>query len=55
MVELWYHGRFCRRTPVLVNLDKSPEVDKWLSKNGSRINNHFFAYAPYCRVPGVTL
>jgi len=29
---------------VTVDLDKSPEVDKWLSKSGSRINNHLFTY-----------
>jgi len=40
MVKPWYHGLFCRETPILVNLDKSPEIDKWLSKMGSRINYH---------------
>jgi len=35
--KLWYHGWFCRATPVLVNLDKSLEVGEWLSKSGSRI------------------
>jgi len=37
-------------TPIgglLVNLDKSPEVDKWRSKSGSRINNPLFTYTPY--------
>jgi len=42
------HGPFCRGTPILVNLDKSPEVDELLSKSGSRINNHLFTYALYC-------
>jgi len=37
-----YHGRFCRGTPILVNVHKSPEVDEWLSKSESRINNHLF-------------
>jgi len=37
----------CRETPILVDLDKSLEVDEWLSKSGSRINNLMFTYAPY--------
>jgi len=49
MVEPWYHSRFCRRTSIglLVNLDKLLEVDEWLSKNGSKINNYLFNYTPY--------
>jgi len=43
---LWsYYGRFCRGTPILVNLDNSPEVDKWLSKSGFRITNHIALFA----------
>jgi len=34
IVEPWYTGQFCHRTP---NLDKSPEVDERISKIGSRI------------------
>jgi len=30
-----YHGRFCRGTPILVNFDRSPEIDERLSKSGS--------------------
>jgi len=44
------HG--CRGTPVLLNLDKSPEVDKWLSKSGSRINNHLFILHALCHCVG---
>jgi len=45
MVEPWLnYARFCRGTPIPVNLDNSPEVDKWLSRNESRINNHLFRY-----------
>jgi len=40
MYEPWYHGRFCGETPILVNFDLSTEVDKWLSKSGSRIINN---------------
>jgi len=29
---------------LLVNLDKSPEVDEWYSKSGSVINNHLSIY-----------
>jgi len=32
-------GRFCRGTPVLVNLDNLLVVVEWLSKSGSRVNN----------------
>jgi len=38
MAEPWYHDQFCRRTSILVNLNNSPEVDKWLSKRGRRTN-----------------
>jgi len=44
VVEPWYHGRFYRKTPILVNLNTSPEVDEWLSKIGSKINNHLSTY-----------
>jgi len=47
IVLLWYDGRFCCGTPILVNLDNSPEIDKWLIKSGSKINNHVFTYTPY--------
>jgi len=43
MFQPWsYNGWFCNGAPILVNLDNSPEVDEWLSKSGSRINNHLF-------------
>jgi len=45
--EPWYHREFCHGTTILVNLDKAPEVDKWVSKSGSRINNHLLTYTPY--------
>jgi len=48
MVKPRYHDRFCRGTPILVNLDLSPEVFKWLSKSGSWINNHLLTYT-LCR------
>jgi len=44
MTEPWYRGRFCRETPLPVTLDKSPKVDEWRSKSGSRINNHLLTY-----------
>jgi len=34
MVETWHHDRLCRGTPILVNLDNSPEVDERFSKSG---------------------
>jgi len=46
----WYnHGGFCPGTPIdpPVNLDKSPEVDEWLSKSGPRINSRLFNHKPY--------
>jgi len=46
MVQPWW-GRFCHGTPILVNLVKSLEVDEWLRKSGSRINNCSFSYRPY--------
>jgi len=49
MVELRYHSRFCRRTSILANLDKSPEVDEWISNSGSRTNNHLFTSTPHIR------
>jgi len=33
-------------TPILVNIDESPEVDEWLSKSRSRIII-IFTYTPY--------
>jgi len=47
MVKLWYHDRFCHGTPILVNLHKSPKVDKRFSKSRSRIIIIFFTYTPY--------
>jgi len=38
----WWLCDFCYGTLILVNLDKSPEVDENLSKNGFRINNRLF-------------
>jgi len=43
MVEPCYHGRFCRGTPTLVNLDKSLEVDEWLSKRRSKIKTKSYS------------
>jgi len=40
MVEPWFHGRFCYGNPVLVKVDKSPEVVEWFSKSGSKINTY---------------
>jgi len=37
IVEPWYNGRFRRGIPILVNFDRSPEFDEWLSKSESRI------------------
>jgi len=36
------------------NLDKSPEVDEWFSKSGSRINNSLFTYTPVDYYVGYT-
>jgi len=46
IVVPWYDGRFYCGTCILVNLDRSPEIDKNLCKSGSRINNHLFTYTP---------
>jgi len=46
-VEPWFHGQFYHGTPVLVNLDKSLEVDENRSKSGSKTNNHLFTPMPY--------
>jgi len=46
IVEPWYQGRFCHGTPILVNLEKASEVDKWYSKSGSEINICLFPSCP---------
>jgi len=48
-----YDGRLYRATPILVNLDRSPEVDENLSKSRSRIHNHSFNYTPCRLLPSV--
>jgi len=49
----WYDGSVAELliAPIPVTLYKSPEVDEWLYKSGSRINNHLFTYAPYWHCP----
>jgi len=49
-VEPWYHGRFCCGTPILVNLDYSPEVDKWFSKSGFRLKSLVYSNALYAAI-----
>jgi len=44
VVEPRCHGRFCRGTSIVVNLDKSPEVRGWFSKSGSVVDNHLLTY-----------
>jgi len=46
VVQQDHLGAVVDHSCILVNLDKSAEVDQWLSKSGSRIKNHLSTYTP---------